>query len=140
MRDAELEGRLFAAAVMSRLIVTCCEAMHEGYQRDGKNMLALFPEVYIIMLIRMNDSFGTGRPVTAYRIHKITNLPYPNVRRWMLELCEQGAIRKSGRGYSGNDDFLVGARMRAPYFLRMVAEVLRSARELAPFAEAMGLL
>jgi len=140
MRTPELEERLLAAAVMSRLIVNCCGAMFEGYQRDGKNGLALFPEIYVIMLIRVNDAYGNGKPLTAYRIHKMTGLPYPNVNRWcqMLEKHEPSVILKKGRGYVGNDAFME-TRMKAPYFLRMVEEVMRSAKDLEPFARAMGL-
>ena len=128
MRSAELEARHNAAAVVSKLMLICCRAFPQGYNRENKNFAALMPELLVAMVIRVNDG-KRGPPLSANRISKRIGMPRANVRRWLDQLVKQGIITKSDGGYVGNDDYL-RARQDALYFKRIVRAIRAAAKAL----------
>jgi DNA-binding transcriptional ArsR family regulator len=131
MRSPELEARHTASADVSQLFIVVCLLLTKGYNRDGDNLATLGPEIFCSMVVRLNDH--RRRPsLSVNQIAKITGLPRANVQRWMRTLEKQGVVRKSGKGYIGNDAWLE-ARRDAPYFKRIVRAIIAAARRLEKF-------
>ena len=130
MRTLELDARRHAAAVASKMLLICCSAMLDGYSRQ-KKIAAVLPEMLVIMAIRVNEDEG-GPPISVSRIATSIGMPRANVRRSLAHLIKHGVIEQSGKGYIGADAYLE-ARLRAPYFLRLIAAIRDAARELDGF-------
>lgn len=127
MRTPELEKRHHASAVIARMLLTCCRAMLQGYDRQ-KNIAAVLPELLVAMAIRINDDEGKP-PISINAIAANTGLPRTDVRRWLVPLIRQGVIVKSGGGYIDNDAYMQ-ERADAPYFKQIVAAIREAAEAL----------
>ena len=131
MRTPQLEARHHAAAIVSQMLLICFREMLGGYNRQGKNVAAILPEILTIMAIKVNDDLHQP-PMSANEIAKAINLPRVNVQRGIAELIAQGVIEKRERGYVATDDYMM-PRMDAPYFQRIVSAIRSAARELESF-------
>lgn len=113
------------------MLLICFREMLGGYNRQGKNIAAILPEILTIMAIKVNDDLHQP-PMSANEIAKAINLPRVNVQRGIAELIAQGVIEKRERGYVATDDYMM-PRMDAPYFKRIVSAIRSAARELESF-------
>lgn len=131
MPSPELEARLRASTVVCQMMLICFRLMIQGYNRDGKNLAAIFPEILTIIVIRVCEGHHRS-PVSINRLAKLTGLPRRTVGRALVQLMKHGVVVKSGDGYATNEAY-VQARINAVYFKRMVAAIKAACHELRDF-------
>ena len=130
--NAAFAKRHKQSAIVGRLLVASFVAIRSGYAR--KHPGAVFEELLVAMMIRMNDDLGAP-PRTASDISKYLGLPRSNVRRCLDVLIGEGVIRKEAeRGYRGELDWLA-SRVDAEYFLKIRDAVVAAADELKALEE-----
>jgi DNA-binding transcriptional ArsR family regulator len=132
MRTPELQARHRASTVVCQMLLICCHAALQGYNRDGnKNIAVLWPEILTIMAIRVAEAHRRP-PISINRLARLTGLSRRTVARSITHLVRHGVIEKKGEGYIGCDAYMQ-ARLNARYFKHMVAAIKAASRELRDY-------
>ena len=126
INDPALARRHRQAAILSRMMLAVIGSLHSAYRR--KNVGAVFPELMISMVIRINDDEGKP-PLHINTLAKLVKMPRSNVRRALEYLIVVGLVKKQNDGYVGDLDFLK-ARLNPPYWLDALAAIETAADEL----------
>jgi predicted transcriptional regulator len=129
MRTPELEARHRASATVARMTLTIFKGMASDFGR--KNIASTVPELLVAMVIRLNDYDGLP-PLSISELTRLTGIPRQTVRRIIERLVRRGVVNRTRGGITGNDDYLQ-ERLRADFFLQIVAAIRTAADELASF-------
>lgn len=129
MRTPELEARHRASATVARMTLTIFNRMASDFAR--KNIVATVPELLVAMVVRLNDFDGLP-PLSISEITRLTGIPRQTVRRIVERLARRGVVTRTDGGITGNDAYLQD-RLRADYFMEIVAAIRTAAEELESF-------
>lgn len=137
MRTKDFEVRRRASVIVSKLFLICSRALTDMPDRRTTNIATIYPEVLVMMAIRVNDD-RRGKPMSINRIAKVTGIPRANVQRFLKVLVAQGAIDKTDGGYISNANYL-GSRVNSRYFQMVVLAIRAAAKALDEFAQSIVL-
>lgn len=127
MRQPSFEARRRASGIISQLMLLCTDEMLSGLG-GAMNIVADFPEIWVLMVIRRNDD-RRQPPISQNKIAQQLHTSRQNVGRWLKSLENRGAVERSGRGYVAADGFLAD-RLNARYFRRIVRAICAASRDL----------
>lgn len=129
MRSPELEARFRASAAVARMTLTIFRGMSSDF--GHRNIAASVPDLLLAMAIRLNDFEGLP-PLSISELHRITGIPRQTVRRKIDRLVRRGAVVRTDGGITGTDSYLQD-RLKADYFMEIVAAIRAAAEELEAF-------
>jgi len=134
----EFKERHTAAAIFSQTMLVAILASLEGLpptargRRKGRPQgIAEVPQLFVAMVIRLNDERGLP-PISQRAIARQLRTSHQNIGHWLEPLLTCSMIKHSGRGYTGNDGWML-ERIDAQHFRRLVRALFLGGKKIERF-------